>query len=75
MLFSIIFSILLGPSLRPQTTKIPTDIKATNLTIASKAMAVTTPWCRSLASKLRVPNNIVNKARPAAMNSAVITGL
>lgn len=43
--------------------------------MASNAIAVTTPWCLSFASKLRVPNRIVNKASPAAINKAVIVGL
>ncbi len=59
-----------GPSLRPQTTKMPTASRAKSFTNASSAMAVTTPWWRSLASTFRVPNRMVNTARTAAIQNA-----
>ena len=58
-----------SPPPTPQTTKTPTAISATSLTTASNAIAATTPWCRSLASTLRVPNRMVNSAIPAAIQS------
>ena len=59
------------PPPKPQTTKIPTANSAQSLTTASTAMAMTTPWWRSFASRLRVPNSTVNKDRPSATQKAV----
>lgn len=58
------------PPERPQTTKTPTAISAKSLTTASTAMAMTTPWCRSFASRLRVPKITVKSARPMATMKA-----
>ena len=63
------------PPARPQTTKMPTASRATSLTTASTAMAVTMPWCCSLASRLRVPKMVVNTASPAATQIAVCSAL
>ena len=52
------------------TTSRPTTVIATSLTTASTAIAATTPWWRSLASMLRVPNRMVNSAMPAAIQNA-----
>ena len=60
------------PSASPQTTKVPTASKAKSLTMASTAIAITTPLCRSLTSRLRVPKIIVKTARPAATQSAML---
>ncbi len=59
------------PPAMPQTTKDPTAKSATSLTTASTAMAVTMPWCCSRASRFRVPNRMVNSARPTAIQIAV----
>ncbi len=59
----------------PQTTKIPTASKATSFTTASTAMAMTMPWCCSSASRLRVPNRMVNSASPPATQIAVASRL
>ena len=61
------------PPPRPQTTKAPTATRATSLTTASTAMAITMPVWRSLASRRRVPKMTVNSARPPATASAVPT--
>ncbi|MOA32487.1 hypothetical protein D3C78_1537120 [compost metagenome] len=59
------------PSYRPYVTNAPTARKANSLTRDSKAMASTMPrWC-SVASRLRVPNTMVNKARISETISAV----
>ena len=60
-----------GPSERPNITRAPTATSASSLTIASSAMAATTPWCRSFASMFRVPNRMVNRAMPAAIQNAI----
>ena len=64
-----------APPAKPQTTKTPTASSAKSLTIASTAMAMTTPLCRSFTSRLRVPNKIVNTARPAAVHKAILVEL
>jgi len=60
-----------SPPAAPQTTKTPTARSAVSLTSASSAMAVTTPWWRSLASRLRVPNRMVKTVSPTASQIAV----
>ena len=60
-----------GPSATPQTTNKPTAMSARILTIASTAIADTTPWWRSLESKFLVPKIIVNAAKPTAAHNAV----
>ena len=59
------------PPPMPQTTKMPTASNASSFTTASTAMAATMPWCCSRASRLRVPNRMVNSASPAATQIAV----
>ena len=51
--------------------KIPTALKANNLTIDSKAMAATIPSCRSVASIWRVPNKIEKAAITMATEKAL----
>ena len=62
-----------NPSASDQVANTPTASSAKSFTTASSAMAATTPWCRSFASRFRVPNRIVNSARPAAIQKAVAT--
>jgi len=59
------------PPATPQTTKTPTARSATSFTTASSAIAMTTPWWRSLASRFRVPKRMVKSASPPATQSAV----
>ncbi len=49
----------------------PTAMKAPSLTMDSKATAATIPSCRSLASRWRVPNRMVNAANTSATMKAV----
>ena len=60
------------PPAIPQTTKIPTAKSAISFTTASSAMAVTTPWWRSFALRLRVPNRIAKTASPTATQRTVV---
>jgi len=60
------------PPSTPQTTKTPTATKAHSLTTASTAIAMTTPWWRSLTSRFRVPNKIVKSASPAPSHNAAV---
>ena len=53
-------------------TATPTATNANNLTMASSAIAVTTPSWRSDTFKLRVPKSAVNNARPIAITNAII---
>ena len=62
-----------APSATKNVTNTPTAISAASLTMASSAIAATTPWWRSFASRFRVPNKIVNNAIPAATQNAVVT--
>ena len=54
------------PSKTPKVMKAPTARKATSFTIDSKAMAATSPSCRSVASRWRVPKSTVKAASTAA---------
>ncbi len=51
--------------------KRPIARKATSLTMDSKAMAATSPSCRSLASRCLVPNRMVKAASRSATTKAV----
>src|SRR6056300_947468 len=59
------------PPMSHQTTYAPTINNAASLTTASSAIAVTTPWCLSLASRFRVPKMTVKTASPTATQKAV----
>jgi hypothetical protein len=60
-----------GPSATPQTTKTPTARIAKSFTMASSAMAETSPGCRSFRSSDRVPKTMVKSASPPATQIAV----
>ena len=54
------------PPMTPQVTKTPTASSAVSFTTDSTAIAMTTPWCRSFASRFRVPKITVKSASPMA---------
>ncbi len=69
----------LGLAMMSQSAKPPTAMKASSLTTDSKAMATTMPlWC-SVASRLRVPNRMLNRASsrvtPSASSAMLLVGL
>ena len=68
----------LGLAMMSQSAKPPTAMKASSLTTDSKAMATTMPrWC-SVASRLRVPNSMLNsasnRATPRASSAVLPVG-